>query len=412
MKKSPISSILAPSEYPEISSIPGVVLSVANSGMTDKKNDLLLVSFADSAQVAGIFTKSQTPSASVEWCKNIIEKGKARGLIVNAGNANAFTGYEGVRNMTAIVASVSNYLKCRADEIFVAATGVIGDQLPINDILKKIPLLQKNLFSDKWYDAADAIRTTDTYPKMATASYLLDGNKYTLNGIAKGSGMIAPDMATMLGFLFTDSNIPADILSWHLKKINAVTFNAITVDSDTSTSDTVLLFSTAQGISHKPVVNKSDRRLSGFLNALNSVMRSLAKQIVCDGEGATKFVSVNISGASSTKAAKIIAKSIANSPLVKTAIYGEDPNWGRIVMAVGKSGEKVDRDKLKILFGDILVAEHGNSVDNYEKKKIAQYMKRQEININVDLGIGRGSFTVWTCDLSEKYIQINSYYRT
>ena len=405
-------SSLVPKSLAAMPSVPGVTLAAINAEITGDHQDTMLAQFENNAQVAGVFTRSRTPSAPVSWCNSIVGSGTARALIVNSGNANAFTGYVGTRNVAATTAAVSRAIGCRANEVFVASTGVIGEQLPVEKILKAIPTLVKSLAANNWLEAAEAIRTTDTFPKMYTTTYTLDGNTYTLNGIAKGSGMIFPDMGTMLAFLFTDANIPSEILSSYLRRMNRVTFNAITVDSDTSTSDTALLFATGQGTLHRPLLRKGDKRLKNFSLALKMVMRNLAHQIVRDGEGAKKFITVNVSGASSRKAAKNIAASIANSPLVKTAIAGEDPNWGRIVMAVGKAGERAERDKLKIIIGDTVVAENGTAKKNYDQELLIRHMKNNEIYIGVDVGVGKSSFTVWTCDLTEAYVHINSDYRS
>ncbi|MDC0074998.1 bifunctional glutamate N-acetyltransferase/amino-acid acetyltransferase ArgJ, partial [Alphaproteobacteria bacterium] len=370
-----------------------------------------LITFNELASVAGVFTRSKTAAAPVNWCKSIINNGSAKALIVNSGNANAFTGYQGNSHVTAITACVAKEIGCKANEVFVASTGVIGEYLPIAKILNVIPALSKSSKNKPWSDAANAMRTTDTYIKLSSEKYILDGKKFVINAIAKGSGMIAPDMATMLVFLFTDANISSEILSFILKKENHKTFNAITVDSDTSTSDTVLFFSTNQG-ENKEIDDYRDSRLKPFKSAVKKIMTDLSKQIVKDAEGISKFITIKVTEASSVNSAKKIANSIANSPLVKTAIAGEDPNWGRIVMAIGKSGQRVDRDKIKITIGSELITENGAVKESYNEELTKLYMQNREININVALGIGKSSFTVWTSDFTESYVRINSDYRS
>ncbi|MCH8181823.1 MAG: bifunctional glutamate N-acetyltransferase/amino-acid acetyltransferase ArgJ, partial [Proteobacteria bacterium] len=367
---------------------------------------------APGTAVAGVFTRSKTAAAPVDWCRNILGNGTARALVVNSGNANAFTGYAGARAVTAVTASAALAAGCRADEVYVGSTGVIGEPLPAERITALIPGLYEALAEDAWEAAANAIRTTDTFAKGASRGYSIGGERFVLTGIAKGSGMIAPDMGTMLAYLFTDAKLPAGALQTLLVKANETSFNAITVDGDTSTSDTVLLFATGQGARHDDVRHAGDPLLRDFRKALGDVMTDLAHQIVRDGEGASKFVTVRVTGAQSKRAARVIAMAISNSPLVKTAIAGEDPNWGRIVMAVGKAGEKANRDALSIRFGHILVAENGEAAPGYVEQDAAQYMKQPEIEISVDVGVGRGRFTAWTCDLTARYISINADYRT
>jgi len=392
--------------------IAGVRLSTMAAGISYDRADILMAALSAQTCVAGVFTKSQTASAPVLWCRDILTKGTARALIVNAGNANAFTGYEGVRAVAATTAAVAKALACRADEVFASSTGVIGEKLPTGKILSAVDALKQGLSESNWLEAADAIRTTDTFPKLATRSFSIGGTTFNLNGIAKGSGMIAPDMATMLAYVFTDATIPNDVLQAELKRANDLSFNAITVDGDTSTSDTVLLFATGAGPAHQPITDNKGTLIRGFRNALCDLMRDLAHQIVRDGEGASKFVQIDVSGAKSKRAARRIGMSIANSPLVKTAIAGEDPNWGRIVMAVGKAGEAADRDKLRIGFGEHVVAEGGVRAAGYDEATVAAYMKNSEIGISVDVGVGRSRFTVWTCDFTEGYIRINADYRS
>ena len=405
-------SPFAPAAFPDLAAVPGVRLAAGAARVRYEDSDVMLAELAPGTAVAGVFTRSKTAAAPVDWCRNILGNGTARALVVNSGNANAFTGYAGARAVAAVTASAARIAGCRANEVYVGSTGVIGKPLPAERITALIPGLHKELAEDAWEAAADAIRTTDTFAKGASRAYSIGGERFVLNGIAKGSGMIAPDMATMLAYLFTDAAIPAEALQTLLIKANETSFNAITVDSDTSTSDTVLLFATGQGAAHAAVRSGGDPLLRDFRRALGEVMTDLAHQIVRDGEGASKFITVRVSGAQSKRAARVIAMAIGNSPLVKTAIAGEDPNWGRIVMAVGKAGEKANRDALSILFGDILVAENGYAAPGYAEDDAAHYMKRPEIEISVDVGVGAGRFTIWTCDLTAGYISINADYRT
>jgi glutamate N-acetyltransferase/amino-acid N-acetyltransferase len=331
--------------------------------------------------------------------------------VVNAGNANVFNGKSGMQAVEAIAKSVGTLLHCAKNEVYVASTGVIGERLDPTKIVEKIATLKDDLQNQNWKDAAIAITTTDTFPKGSHRVVKVGETSVNIVGIAKGSGMIAPDMATMLGFIFTDAQIPAQILQKLLTRNVKSTFNSITVDGDTSTSDTLLLFAT--GVAEHPLPsNDLDPILKEFEIGLNEVMLDLAKQIVRDGEGAQKLIKINVSGASSSTSARRIGLSIANSPLVKTAIAGEDANWGRVVMAVGKSGEKADRDKLGVWFGGIKIAENGGVVDNYDERPVAKHMQGHEVIIDVDVGVGRGTATVWTCDLTHGYININADYRS
>jgi glutamate N-acetyltransferase/amino-acid N-acetyltransferase len=404
-------SPLAPKEFAELPPIKGVLMSTANTGIKYKqRDDLLLVSFPGGAQAAGVFTKSKCSSAPVDWCRAQLKTGKpARGLLVNAGNANAFTGKAGDRAMASTIAAVAGSLCCDQDQIYVASTGVIGVVLPADKINAHIKNISGTLGSDKWQLAADAIRTTDTFPKVSTRTAKIAGENVIINGITKGSGMIAPDMATMLGFIFTDAAIGQQALLEIIAKATEDSFNAITVDSDTSTSDTLMIFAT--GIENM-INDATDPALDDFKSKLFEVCHDLALQIVRDGEGARKLIRINVSGAENGVAARRIAMSIANSPLVKTAIAGEDANWGRIVMAVGKAGEKASRDDLKILIGGQKVTEHGMGVDGYDEQICTAHLKGQEIDIEVDVGIAQGTSTVWTCDLTHEYISINADYRS
>ncbi|CAN0364745.1 unnamed protein product [Discosporangium mesarthrocarpum] len=405
-------SPLAPAGFPDMPVIPGVLLSAGSCGLRYKgREDVLLASLDKGTHVAGVFTKSKTAAAPVHWCIRAAKAGRARALIVNAGNANAFTGLAGEKSVQRTVDKVASVLGCPKSQVFVASTGVIGETLPDDRIRKALGGLKKNLSPGDWPGAAAAILTTDTFSKGAFRKVMIGDTEVTIGGIAKGSGMIAPDMATMLSFIFTDAKIPAGVLQTLVRRGADRSFNAITVDGDTSTSDTVLLFATGAA-KHAKIASAGAAKLRAFRAALEEVMIDLAHQIVRDGEGASKFVTVKVTGAKSAKAARKIGLTIANSPLVKTAIAGEDPNWGRIVMAIGKSGEEADRDKLKISIGGIAVAEKGMVVAGYDEAPVAKHMKGQEIDIDVDLKIGKGAATVWTCDLTHEYISINADYRS
>ena len=406
-------SPLAPKSYPSLPPLAGVRLSTGEAGVRYKnRTDLLLAVFSPGTQVAGVFTKSKTASAPVVWCKTSLAGGSARALVVNSGNANAFTGQAGFDGSRQIAESAAAIVGCKPGEVFLASTGVIGEPLPAGRITKLLGTLAEEGAAGGWRAAAEAIMTTDTYPKLATAQAMIDGKRVTINGIAKGSGMIAPDMATMLSFVFTDANLPAPVLQELLSAGVKPSFNAITVDSDTSTSDTLLLFATGKGASHPAIAKASDKRLNEFRHALDKVLLNLALQVVRDGEGAQKLIRIDVTGAESDDSAKRIALSIANSPLVKTAIAGEDANWGRIVMAVGKAGEPADRDKLKISFGAQVVAEAGERSPKYNEAAATKAVKGREVEISVDIGIGKGASRVWTCDLTHGYIDINGSYRS
>jgi len=405
-------SPLAPDAFPDLPAIDGVDIAAAETGLKYKgRPDLLLMKFADGTQVAGTFTRSLCPSAPVDWCRQHLSGGEARGVVVNAGNANAFTGHAGADACEAVVAAAADVLSCRPSRIFAASTGVIGEVLPADKLTPHIQSMAADMAGDRWADAAAAIMTTDTFPKGATRRVDIAGTTVRINGIVKGSGMIAPDMATMLAFICTDAALPAAVLQACLSDAVEKSFNRSTVDSDTSTSDTVLMFATgAAGTAD--ITDAADPALDAFRVALDDLCIDLAKQVVRDGEGASKFITVNVTGAESDGAAKRIALSIANSPLVKTAIAGEDANWGRVVMAVGKAGEKAERDKLSISMGGTVIAKDGAAVADYDEAPVAQHMKGQEIDIDVDLAIGDGAATVWTCDLTHGYISINADYRS
>ena len=378
------------------------------------RKDLMLALLEPGTVVGGVFTRSRTASAPVEWCRENLVSGSARALVVNSGNANAFTGMKGREAVTATAHAAASVASCAEGEVFLASTGVIGEALDPDRFTGRLAELAKDAVESAWEDAARAIMTTDTYPKLVSRTVQVDGVDVHVNGIAKGSGMIAPDMATMLAFIFTDAPMSAPAVQAICADAADASFNAITVDSDTSTSDTVLLFATgaakSRGVSE--ISDATDERASGLVDAISQVMLELAHHIVKDGEGASKFVSITVQGAETEKAARRIAFAIANSPLVKTAFAGEDPNWGRIVMAVGKSGEAADRDKLAIWFGDIRVASDGEVDPAYTEDDGAKYMKNAELDVRVDVGVGNASATVWTCDFTAQYISINADYRS
>jgi len=408
-------SPLAPKQIAVLPPIRGAKLAAVEAGIKYQgRKDLSAIVFDQPAQVAGVFTRSKCASAPVDWCKQHIAGGVARAIVVNAGNANAFTGSKGVDAVEITAIAAADALGCKPGEIFLASTGVIGEPLDAAGFSGKLQGLFDVAVEDGWADMADAIMTTDTFAKLSTATVNIDGQNFTINGIAKGSGMIEPDMATMLSFIVTDAPISSICLQSVLSARVGETYNAVSVDSDTSTSDTVLVFATgfddANGVA--PITTIDDPRFVAFDRALRRVMHDLALQIVRDGEGAQKLIDISVKGARDNKAAKVIAKSIANSPLVKTAIAGEDANWGRIVMAVGKAGEEAERDRLAIWFGDVRVALDGERDPDYSEDAATAEVKKQEVNICVDLGIGDGNARVWTCDLTHEYITINADYRS
>ena len=408
-------SPFAPKKLPELPPIDGVRMAACAAGIRYAgRTDLLLALFEPATMVAGVFTRSKTASAAVDWCREHVRHGMARALVVNSGNANAFTGMRGREAVKETAHAAARVADCLEADVYIASTGVIGEPLDPGKFVGRLAELADQATPDSYEMAARAIMTTDTFPKLATRCCEIDGVTVTLNGIAKGAGMIAPDMATMLSFLFTDVAIEPKALHAVLAPLVEDSFNAITIDSDTSTSDTVLLFATGTATKRGAprIADGGDPRLESFRAALFDLMRDLAHQIVKDGEGLTKFVKVTVTGAESKEAARVIAKSICNSPLVKTALAGEDPNWGRIVMAVGKSGEKADRDRLAIRFGDIEVAKDGEVAPTYKETAGAAYMKRAEIDIAVDVGVGGAEDTMWTCDLTKEYIAINADYRS
>ncbi len=408
-------SPLAPESVPRLPAIDGVRLATRACGIKYRgRSDVCLMAFDPGTAVAGVFTRSKTASAPVDWCRRALTGGRARALLVNSGNANAFTGRLGEDSTAAIARAVAATLGCRPREVFLASTGVIGEPLPHERILKAMASLEAGLKPAGWAAAARAIMTTDTFAKSATRVAEIGGRRVTLNGIAKGSGMIAPDMATMQSFAATDAKLPQALLQRLLERAIQRSFNCVTVDGDTSTSDTVLLAATGKASHPRVPANcrLDDPLIRDFARALDELMMDLAHQVARDGEGAQKFVAIAVTGAASAAAARRIGLAIANSPLVKTAIAGEDANWGRIVMAVGKAGERADRDRLKIAIGGIELAREGRRVEGYDEGPIARHMTGREIDIAVDVGVGRGRATVWTCDLTHGYIDINADYRT
>ena len=405
-------SPLAPRRFPRIPEVAGVRLAVAAAGIKyRRRNDLLLAALPHGTTAAGVFTQSSTGSAPVTWCRDNITSGRARALLVNSGNANAFTGDQGMRDVRWSAGRTAKALACRPAAVLVASTGVIGEPLPVDRIDAVFPRLVRDLGSASWNQAARAITTTDTFPKGAYRRCLIGDTEVTIAGIAKGSGMIAPNMATMLSFVFTDARIPAAVLrSVHRAAVDR-SFNCITVDSDTSTSDTAVLAATGQA-RNAELESTSDRALRNFKQALLEVYVDLATQVVKDGEGARKFITIDVGGATSNTAARKVGLAIAESPLVKTAIAGEDANWGRIVMAVGKSQAQVDQQLLSVSMGGVLIAHRGQRVAGYTESVVDQHLQGSHVQISVNLGLGRGRARVWTCDLTHEYIRINAEYRT
>jgi glutamate N-acetyltransferase/amino-acid N-acetyltransferase len=408
-------SPLAPTKIPDMPAIAGVKLATAAAGIRYKgRTDVLLAVMDKGTAVAGVFTQSKCPSAPVEWCRAKLKKGTARALVVNSGNANAFTGKTG-RQATALTADIAaKAVGCSPSDVFLASTGVIGEPLDARKFDGVLDALAAQAAPEDWLGAAKAIMTTDTFPKVATATVKLGKAKVTINGMAKGSGMIAPDMATMLAFVFTDAPIASGALQSLLKSGVEDTFNAITVDGDTSTSDTLLAFATGTAAANgAPRISRAgDPRLKAFTKAFNSVLANLAEQVARDGEGARHLVEIIVEGAVSKPSARKIAMSVANSPLVKTAIAGEDANWGRVVMAVGKAGEPANRDKLSISFNGIRVARSGARDPSYDEAEVSAAMKKPEIQIKIALGLGKGRDRVLTCDLTKEYVAINGDYRS
>ncbi len=402
---------------PELPPLAGVRMSATAAGIRYQgRTDVVMMEVPANSTVAGVFTSNKCPGAPVDWCRASLKGGKARMVVVNAGNANVFTGKAGRDACAATAAAAAKLAGCPAKQVFVASTGVIGEVLPHDKLIAVLPALQDSLAEDGWDAAARGIMTTDTFPKAATRTAQIGDATVRITGIAKGSGMIAPDMATMLCFVFTDAKIPADALQTMLKKGVDGSFNCTTVDSDTSTSDTVLLIATGQA--KHPRIPPADgnaarnRMLGDFARALNDVLLDLALQVTGDGEGAQKRVRIDVTGATNARSAKRIAMAVANSPLVKTAIAGEDANWGRIVMAVGKSGEPADRDRLSIGVGGVWMARDGAVIPGYDESPVVAHMKGKEVEIAIDMGLGKGKATAWTCDLTHGYIDINGSYRS
>jgi glutamate N-acetyltransferase/amino-acid N-acetyltransferase len=414
MAKTPKISPFAPAALPKVPAVAGVRFAVAEAGIRyANRTDLLLAVLAEGTSVAGVTTRSKTCSAPVLWCREQLKHGCARGLVVNSGNANAFTGKKGHEAVRITVEAAARAIGSAPGEIYIASTGVIGEPMDAAKFAHLLGAMAKSATPDGWEAAARSIMTTDTYPKLAASEVALDGGKAVIAGFCKGSGMIAPDMATMLCFIFTDAAIAQPLLERTVAECADRTFNCITIDGDTSTSDTVLVFATGEAAKRgaRPIEDMSEAFVD-FAKALHSVMHALALSVVKDGEGLSKFVTVEVEGAEDDRAARRIAHTIANSPILKTAIAGEDPNWGRVVMAVGKAGEQADRDKLAIWFGPHLVAREGERAPDYVEKTVAAYMKGREITIRVDVGVGSGAATVWTCDLTHDYVSINADYRS
>jgi glutamate N-acetyltransferase/amino-acid N-acetyltransferase len=408
-------SPFAPSRLPQMPPVPGVRLAACQAGIRYQgRTDLMLAAFDPGTVAAGVLTRSKTSSAPVLLCRENLGHGRARGLVVNSGNANAFTGKKGREATQMTVEAAAHAIGCGAEEIYVASTGVIGEPLDASRFVHLLGDLAKAAKPEAFEVAARAIMTTDTYPKLATRTAEIGGVPVVINGFCKGAGMMAPDMATMLCFLFTDAAIAQPALQALLAAHADTTFNCMTVDGDTSTSDTCLLFATGAAAKRgqQVVSQASDPRLQAFSAALHDLLRDLAIQVAKDGEGLSKFVTIEIGGAESDAAARRIALTCANSPIVKAAIFGEDPNWGRVVMAIGKAGEAADRDKLSIWFGPHVVARDGERAAEYVEETVAAYMKNREILIRADVGVGSGRATVWTCDLTHDYISINADYRS
>ncbi len=405
-------SPLAPKVSITLSPLAGVRLASHACGLRYQgRTDLMAAELAPGTTVAGVFTKSKTASAPVLWCREALPHGQARLVVVNSGNANAFTGSAGVASVRRTVETAAKILGCRQDEVFIASTGTIGVPLDDSKITQSLGQILGKVSDAGWDEASRAILTTDTYPKMATRTAQIGGTTVRINGFCKGAGMIAPDMATMLAYVFTDAALPAAVLQALLAKGAEKSFNSITVDSDTSTSDSLMAFATGKA-AHPQIASAGDPLLRDFKKKFDDLLLDLALQVVRDGEGASKFVKITVTGAASARAAKKIGMAIANSPLVKTAVAGEDANWGRIVMAVGKSGEQADRDRLGIAIGGVLVAKNGQVVPDYDETPVSAHMKGTDIVFDVDVGVGRGKATVWTCDLTHAYIDINGSYRT
>ena len=408
-------SPLAPATAPSLPEIAGVRLATAQAGIRYQgRTDVLYVALDEGTQAAGVFTRSRCPSAPVDWCRAALDaKAGARALVVNSGNANAFTGLKGREAVTLTAQIAGRAAECPPEAVMIASTGVIGEPLDATKFEGVLADCAARAVpgAEAWTEAAQAIMTTDTFPKLATRTAEIGGRTVTINGIAKGAGMIAPDMATMLSFVFTDAALPQAVLQDLLGKGTKKSFNCVTVDGDTSTSDTLLLFATGAA-GNESIAHADDPRLDNFRAALDDLLVELAQLVARDGEGARKLVTVRVEGAESDASAHRIAMSIANSPLVKTAVAGEDANWGRVVMAVGKAGEPADRDRLAIWFGDVRVAVQGARDPDYSEEAASAVMREPEITVRVDLGLGQGTARVWTCDLTKAYVEINGDYRS
>ncbi|MGD9804798.1 MAG: bifunctional glutamate N-acetyltransferase/amino-acid acetyltransferase ArgJ [Hyphomicrobiaceae bacterium] len=408
-------SPFAPKSIATVPSIDGVRFASAEAGIKYKnRRDLMIAVMDEGTVAAGVLTQSKTCSAPVLWCRESLKGGKARILVVNSGNSNAFTGKKGRAAVELTAQFAQAAAGCGPNEVYLASTGVIGEPLEAEKFAHLLDGLAKTASGDDWSETAKAIMTTDTFPKLATRTARIGGVDVTINGFCKGAGMIAPDMATMLCFIFTDAAMPARALQEIVASGAQTSFNCMTVDGDTSTSDTCLMFATGKAAKRgQPQVEQAgDAVLADFREKAHDLLKELAMMVAKDGEGVSKFVTINVEGAESDKAARTIGLAVANSPLVKTAIAGEDPNWGRVVMAVGKSGEAADRDKLSIWFGDHVVAKDGERAPEYVEETGATYMQNPELTIRVDVGVGTGKATIWTCDLTHDYISINADYRS
>jgi glutamate N-acetyltransferase / amino-acid N-acetyltransferase len=405
-------SPLAPARFPDLPVVGGVRQAACAAGLRYRgRPDLTLIELAAGSTVAGVFTQSRLPGHPVRWCRAILPYARARGLVVNAGQANVMVGPAGDAAVAAEAEATAEILGARPEEIYIASTGVIGEPLEVATVVARLPELHAALDPKAWESAASAIMTTDTFAKGSCARARIGGTEVTICGIAKGSGMIQPDMATMLAFLFTDATLPAGLLQALLSEANQGSFNSITVDGDTSTSDTVLLFATGQA-RHPEPARVDEPVLADFRQGLARVMTDLATQVVRDGEGARKLITIEVRGAVSAEAARRIAFSIANSPLVKTAIAGADANWGRLAMAIGKAGEPIEPDRIALRVGGVAIAEAGHRLADYDEGPVAAHLRGQEILLEVTVGGGPGAATVWTCDLTEGYIAINAAYRS
>jgi glutamate N-acetyltransferase/amino-acid N-acetyltransferase len=405
-------SPLAPASFPTMAPIAGVRLASYAAGIRySGRDDVMLAELAPGSTIAGVLTQSTMPGQPVIWCRECLPRGTVRAIVVNSGNANVFTGRAGWQVVESTAATAARLFGCDPHEVYLSSTGVIGEPPPVDRISAALPNIVGLLDAGAWEKAARAIMTTDTFPKGATATAAIGGTTVQINGFCKGSGMIAPNMATMLGYVFTDATLPPAVLQKLLIETTEVSFNCMTVDGDTSTSDTVLLCATGRA-RHAATTSADDPALAGFRQALRDVMVDLAQQIARDGEGAQKFVTIDVTGAESDRAARQIGLAIGNSPLVKTALAAGDANWGRIVMAVGKSGEKADRNKLGIAVGSTQITADGGPIPNYNEGPVAEYMKGHEIHIAIDIGLSSGKATVWTCDLTHGYVDINGSYRS